>query len=252
MPRRSSETIKTTKPPKYIADTGMNAEGYYYLKIYIKSIIVPGTPPLEYDRFDVKDDVYCQWLHNALKEIGPRFFPGGEGALVWPLDYTEIFKTVHRAIRVLTPKIKHHYREFGRGYFENQALDNQTDSAQAEAYDADDSGDTEVENGEPENCDDDYDGDTAVEEDAMMVDGEVVPEELDEEITLITDQDDQGEYMRDKRMDAAATELKDLIDLMKPESFSQLPDLADDCFDWEEAEDSNILDTVRHLAILDQ
>ena len=84
MVRRSPETLRTTKSPKHIAEIGMTREQYFELKVHIKSIILPGTPAFESKRIDSKDQVYRQWLNNALEEIGPRFFPRGGKGLIWP------------------------------------------------------------------------------------------------------------------------------------------------------------------------
>jgi len=87
MMRRTPETIRTSKPPRHIVKIGMTTEEYFELKIYIKSIILPGTPPFEGSRIDSKDVVYRQWLNNALEVIGPRFFPEGRNELLWPEEH---------------------------------------------------------------------------------------------------------------------------------------------------------------------
>ncbi|KAG0136818.1 hypothetical protein HOY82DRAFT_598618 [Tuber indicum] len=51
-------------------------------------------------------------------------------------------------------------------------------------------------------------------------------------------------------MAEAALELEDLLGLMEPSSFAQFSDL-DEPFNWDDVEDSNTPDVVRHLANLD-
>jgi len=84
MVRKIPETVRTSRPPRHIVEIGMTKEQYFELKVYIKSIVLPGTPPFEGKRIDSKDTVYRQWLNNALEEIGPRFFPKDGNGLAWP------------------------------------------------------------------------------------------------------------------------------------------------------------------------
>jgi len=81
-------TVRSSKMPKHIAKIAMGHEKYYELKVHIKSIVAPGTVPFKCTHFTKENkQIYRQWLNNALEEIGPRFFPGGEKGLVWPEDY---------------------------------------------------------------------------------------------------------------------------------------------------------------------
>lgn len=90
MGRKSAETVHSVKTPKHILEIGMTPDEYFDLKVDIKSIIaLPGMPGFEGKRFNSKENekAYRQWLHNALLQLGPKFFPKGGKGLVWPDDY---------------------------------------------------------------------------------------------------------------------------------------------------------------------
>lgn len=90
MGRKSAETVHSIKTPKHILEIGMTPDEYFDLKVDIKSIIaLPGMPGFEGKRFNSKENekAYRQWLHNALLQLGPKFFPKGGKGLVWPEDY---------------------------------------------------------------------------------------------------------------------------------------------------------------------
>ena len=67
----------------------MTPEQYSELRVYLKSIILPGSPAFEYECLGNKEikQIYHQWLNNALKVIGPKFFQEGWEGLVWPENY---------------------------------------------------------------------------------------------------------------------------------------------------------------------
>ncbi|PUU73147.1 hypothetical protein B9Z19DRAFT_1069225 [Tuber borchii] len=226
-------TVRTTKLPKHIAEIGMTAEQYFELKVHIKSIILPGTPAFESKRIDSKDPVYRQWLINALREIGPRFFSRGGNGLVWPEERAGISRAVHQVIRALGAKIKLNYKlELGvAGNGTGDGVEMARDNEHYEGGDADD---------------------TDPEEDIVMADEKVLPEDQENGVMIMIDQNDQAEKRMEEEMEAAAIELEDLLALMQPEAFAQFPDFDDDYFDWDELMDSNTSDGVRHLANLDQ
>ena len=89
MGRKSLATNRNAKIPKYITDIAMTPEQYYEFKVYIKSIVLPGTPAFEFKRLSINDNkqIYSEWLNNALKDIGPKFFSEGANSLVWPKDH---------------------------------------------------------------------------------------------------------------------------------------------------------------------
>ncbi|RPA95854.1 hypothetical protein L873DRAFT_1791958 [Choiromyces venosus 120613-1] len=79
--------------PKTIA---MTTEKYYDLKVYIKTIILPGTLPFESGRSTnpASKGGYQKWIKSELRLIGPRFFPRGAERLVWPKDYDDCWEGV--------------------------------------------------------------------------------------------------------------------------------------------------------------
>jgi len=89
MGRKSQATIRNAKIPKHITKIAMTPEQYYELKVYIKSIILPGTPAYEYERLSNKESkqIHHQWLNSVLEVMGPKFFQEGSKGLVWPVDY---------------------------------------------------------------------------------------------------------------------------------------------------------------------
>jgi len=91
MESESLEITRADKPSNHITENGMTPEAYNELKVYIKSIILPGSPAFEYSGPGNMESkmVYHQWFDNALEEIGPRFFPRDSNGLVWPEDYVE-------------------------------------------------------------------------------------------------------------------------------------------------------------------
>ena len=91
MGRKSQATIRNAKIPKHLTKIAMTPEQYYELKVYIKSIILPGSPAFECEHLSSKEikRTYSQWLKNALEVIGPKFFQEGSKGLVWPEDYNK-------------------------------------------------------------------------------------------------------------------------------------------------------------------
>ncbi|CUS12678.1 unnamed protein product [Tuber aestivum] len=222
MVRTHIETVRTGKLPKHITEIGMSAEQYYHLKVYIKGIILPGTPAFDSNPFDSKDIIYRQWLKIALEKIGPKFFQKGQNKLVWPEDSYGISNAVHQVVRNFSFKIKKKYKTAGLRAPRSRAEGGKAEMAQDGKHGEGGGSDTDV-------AEDATRADTDVAEDATRADQEVGLE-----------------------MDTADIEFKYLLSLMKPEAFTQFPDLDDECFNWDEVEDSNTQDSVRHLANLDQ
>ncbi|RPA88541.1 hypothetical protein L873DRAFT_1062125 [Choiromyces venosus 120613-1] len=106
-------TIKSMTIPRHITVTGMTPARYYQLKLHIKSILIPGTPALNNNRFADNDNIeaHRQWLSNALEVIGPRFFPTGGSGYCWPEDRNGIYKAVHLVVRELSLKIRSRHQE---------------------------------------------------------------------------------------------------------------------------------------------
>ncbi|KAG0635520.1 hypothetical protein HOY80DRAFT_1025041 [Tuber brumale] len=213
MERKPGKTVKTAKIPKYITKIGMTPSQYFDLKVHIKSIILPGTPGFESKRFDSRDreQAYRQWLDDVLLELGPRFFPrGGKG----------IYKAVHQLVRTSSYKIrKAHGKEMGGVMVVKGGAGN--DEAEAGL-----SGD----GGGPA-------GNPGIGKDAVVVDEETGENQKQARETMVTEQDDHDREATEEEMEAAAIELADLLDLMKPEVFAPLPDLTDEDFDWGEVAD---------------
>ncbi|KAG0634797.1 hypothetical protein HOY80DRAFT_1096573 [Tuber brumale] len=230
MAQNSLKTIRTAKTPKHIIEISMTPEKYYELKVYIKSILLPGTPPLECKRLDIGDNkrVYRQWINNALEEIGPKFFPGGRGkGLVWPEDHVGIYKAVHQVVRALSIGMRNNYKK-------NRGL-----MAVEECINSD----------EMEMAQDDADVEGVV---PAPVDKKVSKEAQKKEIMVtITDQDDQDEEDMEEGMNAPAIELEDLLGLkIGPEMLAHLPDLAEEDFKWEEIMDLNSPEPIARLLFL--
>ncbi|KAG0635522.1 hypothetical protein HOY80DRAFT_1093114 [Tuber brumale] len=129
MGRKPAETIKNARTPGHITEIGMTSELYYELKVYIKSLIVPGTPAFECERLTSKEskEIYDQLTNNILNDIGPKLFPGGANGLVWPEDrnrfaeeffnrliverWDSIYKAVNQVVRVLSSRIRNKYKK---------------------------------------------------------------------------------------------------------------------------------------------
>ncbi|RPA95881.1 hypothetical protein L873DRAFT_1812217 [Choiromyces venosus 120613-1] len=128
-------TVKKARVPKNITKIGMTPEQYYELKVYIKTIVVPGTPPFDFRPLATHEQkvAYHQWVANALKTIGPRFFPGGAGTLVWPRDQDKIYSTISGVVHVLRPGCRKNYAwqqaqfdEFSEdGFYEDEFTDDE-------------------------------------------------------------------------------------------------------------------------------
>ncbi|PUU73151.1 hypothetical protein B9Z19DRAFT_1164626 [Tuber borchii] len=196
MVRRSPETVRTTKLSKHITEIGMTAKRYFELKVYIKSIILPGTPAFESKRIDSKDQVYRLWPKNALQEIGPRFFPRGGNGLVWPEERARISRAVHQVIRALAAKIKLNYKVelVVAGNGTGDGVEMARDNEHYEGGDADD---------------------TDPEEDVVMADEKVLPEEQGNGVMIMIDQNDQAEKRMEEEMETTAIELEGLFALMQ-------------------------------------
>ncbi|RPA95856.1 hypothetical protein L873DRAFT_1812165 [Choiromyces venosus 120613-1] len=113
-----NDTVRYARIPKHISAISMTPEQYYGLKVHIKTIVAPGTPAFELNRLGGPNTkrTYHEWLSAALVEMGPKFFPGGAGGLVWPLDYDKIYNAVHQVVRVMSITIRlAHQREQVQG-----------------------------------------------------------------------------------------------------------------------------------------
>ncbi|CUS12991.1 unnamed protein product [Tuber aestivum] len=210
MARISAPTIKAAKIPKHIIKIGMTPEQYFGLKIHLKSIILPGTPGFEGKRFSSKS-AYREWLNQALREIGPRFFPGGGKGLVWPLDYDRIYGAVNHVIQALSYQIrKDHKKKMERSRVAGGENDNGTGAAE-----------------DGEHCGGSLADDTNVDEAATMSDEESVQEQKQEE-EIVVDQN----LLDEETMREEPIELEDLSDFKKPEVFAEFADLADEHFNW--------------------
>ncbi|PWW80737.1 hypothetical protein C7212DRAFT_361263 [Tuber magnatum] len=215
MRRTSASTIKAAKIPKHIIEINMTPEQYFGLKIYIKSIVLPGTPGFEGKRLASKN-TYRQWLNHALQEIGPKFFPGGKKGLVWPLDYDRIYGAVNQVIQAMSYQIrKDHKKKMGRLRVAGGEKDNDEMGV--------------VEDGE--HCGGGL-ADTEVDEDITMVDEEFFREQKQEMEAIVTGQNGPDGDATGAEMEAEPIELEDLLDFVKPEVFAEFPDLADEQFDW--------------------
>ncbi|RPB00597.1 hypothetical protein L873DRAFT_1842982 [Choiromyces venosus 120613-1] len=211
MDKSSLSTHKTTKTPKYITVTGMTPTQYYHLKLYIKSILLPGTPALNKQCFETQQslEVYQQWLNNALEVIGPRFFPVGGSGYIWPTDHERIYKAVHFVVRDLSWKIrKSNQMKMGAGL--GADLQNAEDGENHGAGAAD----------------------AIVVAGVILVDEEMQTQGKHEDLGIVLQE--QGREATDEEMDASFLELQDLLVLMIPEVATALPDLVDEEIDWDE------------------
>ncbi|PWW73782.1 hypothetical protein C7212DRAFT_330414, partial [Tuber magnatum] len=204
MARKSLETIRKTRIPKHITKISMTPRKYYGLKVYIKSIIVPGTPAFDCKRLGYGNNkkTYHLWLHNTLEEIGPRFFPSGARGLAWPGDYDQIYKAVHQVVRVLSVGIRRNYKKRELRAIQRDSDSDETEMAQDDKLLEGAAG-----------------GDIDAEEDVTVVDeGErhaqwEQEEEKMKEIMTIADQENQVDDVVEEEMDAEPIELEDLLGL---------------------------------------
>ncbi|CUS12673.1 unnamed protein product [Tuber aestivum] len=242
MGRKSLGVTRKARIPGHITKISMTPNKYYELKVYIKSVVVPGTPAFELRRLShgTSKNSYHLWLHKTLEDIGPRFFPSGTRGLAWPDNYDQIYKAVHQVVRVLSIGIrKNYYRREPRAA-QRGSSDDEMEMAQ----------DEELHEGEVSD-------DTDSEEDVMVLnkDRTYVQREQEEEkrmaIQAARDQENQDDDTVEEGMDAEPIELEDLLGLMKPEVFANFPNVDDEYFDWDEILDPSSPEPVCSLAHLD-
>ncbi|RPB00595.1 hypothetical protein L873DRAFT_1788949 [Choiromyces venosus 120613-1] len=252
-----STTVKTANIPKYITKTGMSVTRYFDLKVYIKSILHPGTPGFKDKRFETAKEVdeYRQWLDHALETIGPRFFPSGGSGLLWPRDYDGIYKAVHMVVRDLSYKLRKAYEKTAGQEREQSAKMEMEGDAEGDGIG--------TARGVPSHNSEDYvkylrdttqehnhnhGKEEAEEEEVMlpvvvhlhhdkdlMVLGEkTMPEHSQLEDVMPVGQPDPDREATEQEMQAAAVEMHDLLDLMNTHKTAYVPDLCDADFDWEE------------------
>ncbi|KAG0635524.1 hypothetical protein HOY80DRAFT_1025005 [Tuber brumale] len=225
MGRKSLGATRKAKIPKHITKIAMTSEKYYDLKVYIKSIIIPGTPAFECNRLgnNSSKQAYRLWLHNLIEEIGPRFFPTGGRGLAWPEDYDQICKAVHQVVRALSIGIRKSYKMRGLGAVKETGREKMEMAQGGELH-----GGAAADN-------------TDAEEEVMMLNGhEVYVERVQEEerMMMAMDQGNQDNNTMDEDMNAEPIEMEDLLDaMMKPEVFANFPNLDDEYFDWYEVVD---------------
>ncbi|PUU73706.1 hypothetical protein B9Z19DRAFT_1134600 [Tuber borchii] len=242
MGRKSRATIRNTKIPKHLTKIAMTPEQYYKLKVYIKSIILPGTPAFEYEHLSSKEikQIHHQWLNNALEMIGPKFFQEGSRGLVWPKDYNKIYKVVHQVVRASSIGIRKNYKKKELRAIREGAGDNEMEMTHDGHYDGKDADDTD---------------DTDVKEDVILDEDEKYAQWEGEEkmmaVLMATDQESLVKNMI-KGMGAEPIELEDLLGLMKPEVFAHFPNLDNEYFNWDEIMDPSSPESVSHLSNLDQ
>ncbi|KAG0633405.1 hypothetical protein HOY80DRAFT_1006036 [Tuber brumale] len=217
----SLKTNEVTKSPNYITEIGMASEQYYELKVYIKSIILPGAPAFECNHLGDNESkkAYHQWFNNALEEIGPRFFPqGGAFNGLRLLRYNRIYKAVHEIVQVLSIGIRKDYEKTDNlGVVERETEDcDEVEMVQDyELYDGESASDTDFEeNDEP-------------------VDVEVAWGEKEDRM-IVMGQNYKNRQAMEEGVEAAAIGLEDVLGLMKPEVFAHFSSLAEGCFDWDE------------------
>ncbi|KAG0637645.1 hypothetical protein HOY80DRAFT_971944 [Tuber brumale] len=237
MAKKSLGTTRKTRVPKHITKIAMTPEQYYELKVYIKSLILPGTPAFEYKRLSSHKNkqIYREWFKNALEDIGPRFFPSGTRGLAWPEDYAHIHHAVHQVERALSIGIRRNYekREF-------RAVQRETGSEGMEMAQ-----DDELNEGAA--------GDTDAEEGAMMLgEKQKYAQWEQEKVVVAMDQENQDDDTMEEEINAEPIELEDFLDLMmKPEVFANFPNLDDEYFDWAEVVDPKCPEPVRYMAHVD-
>ncbi|CUS12669.1 unnamed protein product [Tuber aestivum] len=240
MGRKSLGATRKSRIPKHITEISMASDKYYELKVYIKSVVVPGTPAFEFRRLGhgANKKSYHLWLHNILEEVGPRLFPSGVRGLVWPEDHHKIYKAVHQVVRVLSVGIR-------KGYYRRNPRAVQRGSS-----------DDEIEmtqDGEPHEGEA---GDTDTEEDVAVLDEDEryaqwkQEEEKMRVILAAADQENQDDDTVEEGMDAEPIELEDLLGLMKPEVFANFPNVDDEYFDWDEILDPSSPEPIARLLLL--
>ncbi|PUU73705.1 hypothetical protein B9Z19DRAFT_1134599 [Tuber borchii] len=238
MGRKSRATVRNAKIPKHLTKIAMTPEQYYELKVYIKSIILPGTPAFEYEHLSSKEikQNYHQWFKNTLEVIGPKFFQGGSKGLVWPEDYNRIYKAIHQVVRALSIGIRKSYKKKEVRAVHEGAGGNEMEMTQDhDHYDGKDADDTDEE-------------DVILNEDEKYAQWEGEEEKM---MAMMMGMSQENQVKdTSKGMDVEPIELEDLLGLMTPKMFAHFPDLDNEYFDWDEIIDPSSPEPVSHLANL--
>ncbi|CUS12685.1 unnamed protein product [Tuber aestivum] len=244
MGRTTRETIRNAKISKQITQTSMTPEQYSELKVYIKSIILPGTPAFEGERLGTKESkqIYKKWLNSVLEEVGPRFFPGGAKGWVWPENRYEIYKAIHQVVRTLSIRVRRDYQKRELTTSREEGGDNEMVMAQDnDFYEHRMVDDTDVAN---------------VKVDVMISDKDKKYVQRDQgegkmlALNEMAGKENQDDDMMEEEMDAEPIELEDLLGSMKPEVFGHFPNLDDEYFDWDEIMDPKSPDPIARLLLL--
>ncbi|CUS12675.1 unnamed protein product [Tuber aestivum] len=240
MERKSPGSTRKARIPKHITKISMTSDKYYELKVYIKSIVVPGTPAFEFRRLGngTNKKSYYIWLHKTLEQIGPSFFPSGKRGLVWPEDYDQIYKAVHQVVRVLSIGIRKNYYRRNPRAVQKGSSDDEMEVVQDEEPHGGAAGDTDTE--------EDF---AALDEDVRYAQWEEEEERM-REILEAADRDNQDDDTVEEGMDAEPIELEDLLGLMRPEVFAHFPNFDDEYFDWDEILDPSSPEPIARLLLL--
>ncbi|CUS12668.1 unnamed protein product [Tuber aestivum] len=241
MGRKPPGTTRKSRIPKHITKICMTSDKYYELKVYIKSVVVPGTPAFEFRRLGhgANKKAYHLWLHKTLEEVGPRFFPSGVRGLVWPEDYHKIYKAVHQVVRVLSIGIRKKYYRKNLRPAQGGSSDDEIEMAQdEEAHERETSDDTDTEEDV-----------MALDEDERYAQWEQEEEKM-RVILAAADRENQDDDTVEEGMDAEPIELEDLLGLMKPEVFANFPNVDDEYFDWDEILDPSSPEPIARLLLL--
>ncbi|CUS12677.1 unnamed protein product [Tuber aestivum] len=241
MGRKTLGSTRRAKPPKRITEIGMTPDKYYKLKVYIKSVVVPGTPAFDFKRLGngAGNPTYSAWLQKTLEEMGPRFFPNGAKGLVWPEDHNQIYKTVHQVVRALSIRIRKNYKKRELRAAKREIGSEEVKMKQdGEPHEGTVSGDTDV--GEDV---------VALNEDERYAQWEQEEEKM-RAILEAADQENQDDDTVEEGMDAEPIELEDLLGLMQPEVFANFPNLDDEYFDWDEILDPSSPEPIARLLLL--
>ncbi|CUS12667.1 unnamed protein product [Tuber aestivum] len=241
MGRKSLGVTRKSRIPKHINKISMTPDKYYELKVYIKSVVVPGTPAFEFRRLGhgANKKAYHLWLHKTLEEAGPRFFPSGKGGLACPEDYHKIYKAVHRVVRALSIGIRKSYYRRNPRAVQGGSSDDEVEMAQdEEAHERETSDDTDTEEDV-----------VVLDEDERYAQWEQEEEKM-RAILASADRENQEDDTVEEGMDAEPIELEDLLGLMKPEVFANFPNVDDEYFDWDEILDPSSPEPIARLLLL--
>ncbi|CUS12671.1 unnamed protein product [Tuber aestivum] len=241
MGRKSLGATRKARIPKHITKISMTSDKYYELKVYIKSVVILGTPAFEFRRLGhgANKKSYHLWLHKTLEEVGPRFFPSGTRGLVWPVDYDQIYKGIHQVVRALSIGIRKNYYRRNPRAVQRGSGDDEIEMAQhEEAHEWEASDDTDTEEDVVVLNEDERYGQWEQEEENMRA------------ILAAADRENQDDDTVEEGMDAEPIEVEDLLGLMKPEVFVNFPNVDDEYFDWDEILDPRNPEPITRLLLL--